>query len=475
MKAPLMRRDQPRVAVIGDHMLDAYVDGTVTRVCPDAPAPVLDASSERWSPGGAANVAMGFTAHGLEVVAAGFIGRDRAGRTLETLLAEAGVSLDGLVPITGRPTLVKRRFCADETVLLRVDEGSVDPVSDDHIAGLPRVLQRADAILVSDYGYGTMTPAVRVNIMEATRDSALLIVDAKDLGSYRALRPDVVKPNYQQFTGLFGDEARTDRVTHVEERAGDVLDITGSRRAVVTLDSDGSVVIDGSLTRHIAAPPSGVRSTSGAGDTFLVALASALLFGQNFESAAASATRAATLACRHAGTVSAASPVADQLSDDRGKRVPPERVGEWAEAVRASGRRVVVTNGCFDIFHAGHAEFLRRAAQTGDALLVAVNTDDGVRGLKGPDRPVNRLEDRLRVLEAIGVVNAVTWFGDPTAEGIVGAARPDSYVKGSDYRGATFPEAELVSSYGGRVHFVDLLEGRSTTSIIKRVQSDTAS
>jgi glycerol-3-phosphate cytidylyltransferase len=134
------------------------------------------------------------------------------------------------------------------------------------------------------------------------------------------------------------------------------------------------------------------------------------------------------------------------------------------------GRRVAVTNGCFDIFHAGHAEFLQAAAETGDVLLVAVNTDESVRRLKGDERPVNALEDRLRVLEAIGVVSAVTWFDDSTAAGVVDLAKPDAYVKGSDYRGLSFPEAELVRKYGGRVVFVDLLEGRSTSGIVERLR-----
>lgn len=462
-----------RVAVVGDYMLDAYVDGGVTRVCPDAPAPVLEATGELWAPGGAGNVAAGCTAHGLEVVACGFTGRDAAARTLETLLAEAGVGLDGLVAAHGRSTLVKRRFRADDQVLLRVDEGSVAPVSDRQAGKLEDVLARAGAVVVSDYGYGAVTEKVRSLLARhRARSRAPLVVDSKSLAAYGALHPDLVKPNYAQFCSVLGEEEQVDRLAHVEERASLFLGLVESKSAVVTLDREGCVVIDSAASVvPVPAPSSPVRSTSGAGDSFLVALVAALLSGTPLVEAAGYATRSATAACAASGTVNAARHAEEIEAPDRHKRVPPPRVAAWARRMRAQGRRVSLTNGCFDIFHAGHAEFLQRAAEHGDVLLVAINTDESVRALKGPGRPVNSLEDRLRVLEAIGVVSAVTWFDDPTAEPVTRRVRPDVYIKGSDYRGESFPEAEFVRGYGGEVAFVDLLHGRSTTDIVERVRS----
>lgn len=461
-----------RVAVVGDYMLDAYVDGNVARVCPDAPAPVLDATSELWAAGGAGNVAAGCTAHGLEVVACGFTGRDPAARTLETLLAEAGVGLDGLLAITGRSTLVKRRFTADDQVLLRVDEGTVAGVSDRQAARLADVLERAGSVVVSDYGYGTLTRKVRALLRgHRERTKSPLVVDSKSLADFRDLRPDLVKPNYRQFCETLSEEPRADRATHVADRADDLLDAAGAEKAIVTLDREGCVVLDAGDTVPLSAPHTEVRSTSGAGDSFLVSLVAALFSGATLVEAAAYATRSATVACSVRGTVSAARHAEDPEPPERHKRVPPSRLSSWAKRIRAHGRSIALTNGCFDIFHAGHAEFLQRAAEKGEVLLVAVNTDASVAALKGPERPVNTLEDRLRVLEAIGVVGAVTWFDDDTAEGVTRLVKPDAYVKGSDYRGETFPEAEFVRSYGGEVAFVDLLDGRSTTDIVERVRS----
>lgn len=461
-----------RVVVLGDYMLDAYVNGAVHRVCPDAPAPVLEAADELWAPGGAGNVAVGCTAHGLEVVACGFTGKDPAAQTLETLLAEAGVGLDGLIAASGRSTLVKRRFCSGDHILLRVDEGTTSEIARRSAGRLAPVLERAGAVVVSDYGYGAITQAVLEQLMEVRRRNRVpVVIDAKRLARYRGLGADLVKPNYAQFCELLGLTPDENRAAQVRTHASSLLETTGAEEAVVTLDADGCVVVSREGFAEIAPPPVSVRSTSGAGDSFLVALVAALFSGVPLVEAAGYATRTATAACTKRGTVSIARQAEEPPPRERHKRVPPSRVASWAKRMRGQDRRVVLTNGCFDIFHAGHAEFLQRAADAGDALLVAVNTDDSVRVLKGPGRPVNTLEDRLRVLEAIGVVSAVTWFDDDTAEQVARRVRPDAYVKGSDYYGESFPEAEFVGSYGGRVVFVDLLDGRSTTSIVERVLS----
>jgi rfaE bifunctional protein kinase chain/domain/rfaE bifunctional protein nucleotidyltransferase chain/domain len=465
----MTRPRTPRVAVVGDYILDAYVRGRVNRVCPDAPAAVLDAERELCAPGGAGNVAVGCSARGLEVIACGLTGRDSAANILETLLAEAGIRLDGLVAVGGRTTLVKRRYCAGDQILLRVDEGTTEPADARRAAKLSSALDGLDAILVSDYGYGTVTSGV-LETLRSRPSGIPLLVDAKDLRPYSALVPDVVKPNHEQALRLLGEEGAGNRVEHMMECGQRLLNVAGAKAVVVTLDREGAVVIgaDGSA-KHIPAPPTEVRTTSGAGDTFLVALASALLAGSRLVEAARFATHAASGACRAEGTASVTVALEPPVAD-RGKRVSPDSVAKWAERMRMEGRRVAVTNGCFDIFHAGHAEFLQAAAEAGDVLLVAVNTDESVRRLKGDERPVNALEDRLRVLEAIGVVSAVTWFDDSTAAGVVDLAKPDAYVKGSDYRGLSFPEAELVRKYGGRVVFVDLLEGRSTSGIVERLR-----
>lgn len=458
-----------RVAVVGDYMLDAYVNGSVSRVCPDAPAPVLDAGEEVLSAGGAGNVAISCANYGFEVVACGFTGADRAAEALETLLASSGVKLDGLVPLEGRSTLVKRRYCAGDQVLLRVDEGSTDPVHPAAARRLLAPLSRSSAVLVSDYGYGSVSDHVIAMLWDVRSASSRtrILVDAKRPDRYRTIHPDVVKPNYAQMCAMLDEEPEHDRRSHVERCAKRVLEATGAGVAVVTLDCDGSVVIEPGRASAVEAPSAAVRSTSGAGDTFLASLAADLLEGASLFEAVRRATHSATAACSVAGTVTLED--TRVLSRDRNKRVSPDRVEAWGERMRAAGRRVVLTNGCFDIFHAGHVHFLHEASRAGDALIVAVNTDDRVRLLKGENRPVNTLEDRLRVLEAVDVVTAVTWFDEQTAIETVRRLRPDVYVKGSDYRGEHFPEERFVRTHGGTVVFVDLLEGRSTTGIVERV------
>lgn len=463
-----MRAASHRIAVLGDFMLDAYVTGSVSRVCPDSPAQVLDLEGEVLSAGGAGNVATGCAAFGFEAVACGFSGRDAASRALETLLAGAGVGLDGLVAVRGRSTLVKRRFGSAEQVLLRVDEGTTTPVAAQDARRLLPSLSRADAVLVSDYGYGSMSDDVIALLRQLRAASNMpLFVDAKQLGRYRDLSPDLVKPNYAQMCSLLRVAPAEDRHDHVERCAQDLLDVTGAIAAIVTLDGEGSVVVADGEVAHIEAPRLPVRSTSGAGDTFLVSLVAGMLSGEDLVTAARQATWSATQACESAGTVTASSAI-DSVAD-RAKRIVPEDLRSWSESMKAAGRRIVLTNGCFDIFHAGHAHFLQEAAGAGDVLVVAVNTDERVRMLKGEGRPVNTLQDRLRVLEAVDVVCGVTWFEEPTAIHVVKRLRPDVYVKGSDYRGEQFPEEQYVRRHGGEVVFVDLLQGRSTSGIVDKV------
>jgi D-beta-D-heptose 7-phosphate kinase/D-beta-D-heptose 1-phosphate adenosyltransferase len=458
-----------RVAVVGDFMLDAYVTGSVSRVCPDAPAPVLDAGGEVLSAGGAGNVAIGCANYGFEVVACGFTGSDREAEALETLLASSGVKLDGLVSLDGRTTLVKRRFCAGEHVLLRVDEGTTEPVHPAAARRLLAPLSRANVVLVSDYGYGSVSDQVIAMLWDVRSVNARtrILVDAKRLDRYRTVHPDVVKPNYAQMCALLDEDACTDRREHVGRSATRLLDATGADAAVVTLDSQGAVVVEKGAIHFVDAPHVPVRSTSGAGDTLLASLTADMLEGAPLVEAVRHATWCASAACGSTGTVTVDH--VGVLGKERNKRVRPDEIAAWGQRMRDAGRRIVLTNGCFDIFHAGHVHFLHEASLAGDVLLVAVNTDDRVRLLKGEARPVNTLEDRLRVLEAIDVVTAVTWFDEQTATEIARKLRPDVYVKGSDYRGEHFPEERFVRAHGGEVVFVDLLEGRSTSDIVDRV------
>ncbi len=474
-----------RIVVIGEAMLDSYLRGTADRLSREAPVPIVTLHERVDAPGGAGNTAVNVASLGGEPRFLSVCGADGEGDRLLAALRDHDVPTADVLPGSGRTTLAKERILAGDQMLVRFDwgsEASVDaPTEDELIDRLTIAHATADAVIVSDYDYGVVTARILAVLGELQRARPIpLVVDARDLDRYRRLDVTAVKPNYREAVRLLGErelrgsEARVRQIGTNGER---LLELTGARIVAVTLDADGAFVFerDHPPYRTYSRPHDHSRA-AGAGDTFVAALTLALAAGASTPEAAELASSAAAVVVAQPGTTACTARALEESISTVGKRIARrDRLADRLAYLRSQGARVVFTNGCFDILHRGHITYLNRAKALGDVLIVGVNSDESVRRLKGPMRPINPLDDRLHVLEALSCVDLVVPFGEDTPIDLLRVVRPDVFVKGGDYTLETLPDAPVVESLGGSVQLLPYVEDRSTTGIIERVRSSAGS
>jgi D-beta-D-heptose 7-phosphate kinase/D-beta-D-heptose 1-phosphate adenosyltransferase len=469
-----------RVLVIGDAMLDVYLQGSASRLCPEAPVPIVDLTSRCEVPGGAANTALNLRRLGASVSLMALIGDDCEGLLLKQSLLASGIDVDPLLAVPNRRTLAKQRISSGAQLLLRFDQGDKsDPAPSDQQAladSLRRLYRHYDAVVLSDYCYGALSPLVVAALAEAQQQTPrVLVADSKRLDQLAQIRFTAVKPNYAEALRLVGEnaeigQARIDQMRRLGPR---LFERVNCQLAAVTLDQDGALVFDPPREplRTLTNPNVHSRA-AGAGDTYAAALALALAAGAETCAAAEIAAAAAAVVVGKDGTSTCSSQeLLRRLKGAHGPGADWETLAPCLEEHRRRGRRIVLTSGCFDLLHRGHITYLHQARSLGDVLVVGVNTDDSIRRLRGPERPINMLEDRVQVLSALGCVDHVVSFDDDTPHRLVAAVRPDVFVKGGDYTRDRLPEAALVEQLGGRVEILPLVRERSTTSIIKRIRA----
>ncbi|WP_205781383.1 D-glycero-beta-D-manno-heptose 1-phosphate adenylyltransferase [Planctomonas deserti] len=476
-----LRALAPRVTVVGDLLLDGWWNGHSERITREAPAPVVDVTERVYAPGGAANTAMNLAALGARVSLVGLVGPDESGERVLALLEAGGVDVSRVLRVDGIATTTKIRIVSDDQVLVRVDEGGETCPSLDDLAALARAAvdaaAGADALLLCDYGYGALQGPVHdaLRAPEIPRPP-LLVVDAHDPAAWASLAPDLVTPNAREVARLIGVDALplADRAAFVTEHAADVLRSSSATAAVVTLDRDGTVTLRPDAGPHrTSARPGPEAKASGAGDTFVATLTLARACGLPLELSTELAQAAADVVVQRTGTsVCGTRDLAERLGSPVEPVLGHDELGERLRADREAGRRIVFTNGCFDVLHRGHTTYLAQAAELGDVLVVAINSDDSVRRLKGVDRPVNVAEDRASVLGALGCVDYVTVFDTDTPVPLLERLRPDVYVKGGDYTPEMLEEAAVVTSFGGQVRMLGYVPSQSTTSMVNRIRGN---
>ncbi|MGE0757776.1 MAG: D-glycero-beta-D-manno-heptose 1-phosphate adenylyltransferase [Pirellulaceae bacterium] len=465
--------------VIGDVMLDSYLSGASRRLCPEAPVPVVDVATRTDMPGGAANCALNLARLGARVELLGLTGQDCENEQLRSLLAEAGIVTDGLLAASGRRTLVKTRVECDHHLLVRFDQGTTiraeTEIEEQLRRQLCQAVRQADLIIVSDYGYGTLSPPIIAQLAKLQRrHPRILAVDSKHLPSFRAVGTTICKPNFGQAVQLLGRTAAAPSPRRGEELAAageSLLDVTGSRIVAVTLDRDGSLILErGKPEYRTFARGAPQHHTAGAGDTYLSTFALALAADAETHAAAELAAAAArvVVAKEHTSTCSV-SELRDELAGEPTRRGDAAALLPVLDGYRRHRRKIVLTNGCFDILHRGHVAYLEQARRLGDVLVVGVNTDETIRRLKGPGRPINSLSDRMQVLSALGCVDHTVYFTEDTPHQLIELVRPDVFVKGGDYSRATLPEADLVERLGGCIKILPFVADRSTSGIIARI------
>ncbi|MEX1024542.1 MAG: D-glycero-beta-D-manno-heptose-7-phosphate kinase [Planctomycetota bacterium] len=466
---------QPRVLIVGDLILDRYIQGDVVRISPEAPIPVLSARSTDERLGGAGNVAANLSAMGAAVEVLGVVGDDELGERLLGLLGQIGVSADGCPREPGRPTTGKTRLVCGGQQLVRIDweeNGPIAPAIEDALlADFQRRVGAVGAVVLSDYGKGVLTDRVlHTTIMSARAAGVPVLVDPKG-NDYRRYRgATLVTPNRKE-----AEEAVGRKLPTFEDVAGAAVEIQALAEldcSVITLGADGIYFQGPDGAGRVPALARQVFDVTGAGDTVIGNLALAFAAGASLEHAVTLANHAAGICVARRG---AWAVTRDEVRVALGHRSlhqrilvrddVPAAVAEW----RAQGKRVVFTNGCFDVLHAGHVEYLRMAKSRGDILIVGVNDDASVRRLKGEPRPINELSDRMTVLSALEMVDAVVPFTEDTPENIVQAVTPDVLVKGEDWAHKGVVGREWVEKHGGVVFLAPLLPGRSTSRIAREL------
>ena len=464
------------VLVVGDVMLDRYIWGDVERISPEAPVPVVRAARRSDQPGGAANVAMNVAGLGARVTIAGFAGDDADRHTLEGCLADAHVFSD-LTTVPSHPTTSKLRILGGQQQILRLDVERTTAYPDEAYGGLLHsvgtVLEEIDAIVLSDYAKGVLSAEVCRTIIEKARARGIpVLVDPKHRDLSRYAGATTICPNLHEMSAATGLPHKDS--AGMLEAARTMLPRLGLDYLTVTLSEKGIAVVRPETTRIFPAVAKQVFDVSGAGDTVIATLALALASGLVIEDAVPLANIAAGIVVSKVGTVpvtrdelltSLMPEIELQASE---KLLPLERLVTRVNAWRSKGQKVVFTNGCFDLLHVGHITLMEDARRQGDRLVVAINSDASVSGLKGPTRPVVREQDRGRVLAALAAVDAVVVFGEPTPMNLINALRPDVIVKGGDYTEDTVVGAKEVRSWGGVVKIVPTVEGFSTTKLIGR-------
>lgn len=461
-----------RVLVVGDLMLDRYWYGDTGRISPEAPVPVVRVSGLEERPGGAANVALNIAALQGQATLLGLTGDDPAADTLESRLQEAHV-VCRFQRLGGHPTICKLRVLSRRQQLIRLDfeQPFQDPDTDALGEDFQSLLNGADVVVLSDYAKGTLAGAPAL-IRAAGEAGKPVLVDPKgqDFSVYRGAT--VLTPNLAEFEAVVGRCA--DDAT-LEARARNLLRELHLGAVLVTRGERGMVLIpSASAAQYLPANAREVYDVTGAGDTVISVLATALAAGAELPVATSLANIAAGLVVGKVGTATVS--VAELGSalhgqPDTGYGPVSERaLRDQVAQARARGERVVMTNGCFDILHAGHVAYLRQARALGDRLIVAVNDDDSVRRLKGAKRPINSLDQRMTVLGGLAAVDWVVPFSEDTPERLISTILPDVLVKGGDYSPEDVAGGRAVRDAGGEVRILDFVDGVSTSDIVNRIR-----
>ena len=469
------------ILVIGDVMLDRYLMGNVNRISPEAPVPVVLLKQSEDRAGGAANVAANLSGLGLPTQIVGCFGEDVAGEILKKIIANSGIGIDNAMTSTSRPTVSKTRVMSGNQQIVRIDDESATAFSSEEnkqlLSNIAKAIDLKPAmVILSDYAKGVLSDSTcKIIIQNCKKMNIPVIADPKgrDYSKYKGAY--TLTPNKKETAEACGvDINDTEALLKAAEHLKKSLDLDF---LAVTRGEEGISLIDENQIQHIPATAKKVFDVSGAGDTVIATLAAGLVHGLNSHDALQLANIAAGIVVGKVGTVpvSQAELLKTLVSEDGQSQIDKicdlaqlnVLVSQW----KANHQKIVFTNGCFDLLHAGHVTYLEAAKKTGDKLILGLNTDRSVSALKGPTRPVVHEGDRARVLAALVSVDAVILFDEDTPLQLIDAIRPDVIVKGDDYTEDQVVGGTEVKSWGGSVKLIPLVQGRSTSNIIKKLGS----
>lgn len=464
--------------VVGDIMLDKYCRGSINRISPEAPVPVLRFQDEKNILGGAANVATNLVGIEQKVALMAVIGQDEAGRKILELLRKDGIDSEMVLVEDGRPTTLKTRFVAGNQQLLRMDDESTKDLSEETKERLLSIYERRidefDLVLLSDYMKGMLSLDFTQSIIQiAKKHGKRVIVDVKDRNCEKYKDAYLLKPNRKELQDLTGLSAET--MEEVVEAMKALRVKAGCANVLATLSGDGMAYLNNKeeLFRQ-KCDSRKVYDVVGAGDTAFAYVAVSIAFDFDENELLRLANTASSIKITKFGTsVVSIDEVIDELYHEVNKIQTMDSIGAVLDKQR--DKRIVFTNGCFDILHIGHVKYLKEARAKGDLLVLGLNSDASVKRLKGPSRPVNNEQDRMDMLAEMEFIDYVVLFEEDTPYELITRVKPDILVKGGDYSVDNIVGADFVKANGGSVEVISFVEGKSTTNIInsmKRLENE---
>ncbi len=476
----------PKILVVGDFMLDIYVYGDAVRISPEAPVPVLKVTETESRCGGAASVAADLAALGAVPVCVGVVGQDANGEVLRERLASMGADTSGLYQVPDRPTTTKQRLIGlaqhrHRQQLMRIDQESTDPlshdISDELLRKYHEALEQVDIVCLQDYDKGVLTAEVCKEMIRQGAEAGLkVLIDpavSRDYTKYAGAT--LLTPNRHEVSTALAFAVGS--MTDAAKAARCLTEALALEAVVITLDKEGSYLFTRDISELVPARPRTVYDVTGAGDVVLATLAVSLAAGSDYRTAVQLANIAGGIEVEKFGvaTVTVSEmihEIAEQFGTRNVKLRSLDALLEELNWRRSRGQTVVFTNGCFDVIHRGHIEYLRFCKAQGDVVVVGLNSDNSVRALKGPERPINNQHDRAAVLSGLETVDFVTIFEEPSVLNLVKKVRPDILIKGADWGGKEGVVGyDFVESYGGKVMLAPLVQGKSSTATIERIRA----
>jgi D-beta-D-heptose 7-phosphate kinase/D-beta-D-heptose 1-phosphate adenosyltransferase len=475
----------PKVLVAGDFMLDVYVYGDALRISPEAPVPVLKVTETEYRCGGASSVAADVAALGGVPLCIGVIGDDQNGKILKGKLSEIRADTTGLFSVADRPTITKQRLIGlaqhrHRQQLFRMDQETTEPFSDQQYEKILQVyknhLRLADIVCLQDYDKGFLIGSICKQMIQwATAAGKKVLVDPSPLDDYsKYAGATIITPNRKETSVAVGFDIKT--ADDAARAAEELIRKLKLEAVVITLDKEGAYLKTKDISEMIPTRPRSVYDVTGAGDMVLATLAMTLAAGFDYKTAVQLANITGGIEVEKFGTatVTIEEVINEIISQNRNKSGKVRSLDSLVEELswrRRQKERIVFTNGCFDVVHRGHIEFLKFCKQQGDIVVVGLNSDSSTRAIKGPERPINNQYDRAAVLAALETVNYVTIFDEPDPLNPIKKVKPDILVKGQDWAQKGVVGREFVESYGGKVVLAPLVEGKSSSATIEKIKS----
>ena len=469
------------ILVVGDIMLDKYFFGEAKRLSPEAPVPVLRKKRETTVLGGAANVARNLVRARQNVSIMSVIGNDQEGKILKSIFEESKIKTDLLILDETRKTTVKTRMIGPNNAqMLRLDVEDTTPISDEIFEKMIKQYEAKindfDIIILSDYKKGVLTVENTAKMIEiANKNNKMTLIDTKEPSYAKYKNAYLIKPNLEELRQLTNMSVEND--DEIAQAATELKNQTGAKYVLATRGKDGMTLVDGKEVHHIRGVSREVYDVSGAGDTAISYLAVGLANNFQIEDTIVLANAAGAVEVSKMGTYAVSiEEIRDFISKENDitfeKKLPTvDELVKILNEERKKGKKIVFTNGCFDIFHVGHSRYLRQASTCGDILVVGVNSDSSVKRLKGPERPIITENERMELLADLESVSYVVKFEEDTPYELIKKLQPDIITKGGDYKPEDVVGKDIVEANGGEVIICKLVEGKSTTNIITKVRN----